>query len=80
MKTTTNVNPLILNYMEPENPKVFSAEEMTVVYDPKSQITFFMGGAPSRPTRSYDGYKMTRQRHQESCVSEHNDAEKWTDD
>ena len=79
MKTTTNVNPLILNYMEPENPKVFSAEEMTVVYDPKSQITFFMGGAPSRPTRSYDGHKMTRQK-DNGGYNEHNDAEKWTDD
>lgn len=78
MENLTKVNPLIANFMVPETPKVFSEKEMTLIYDPKSQITFLMGGN-SGPSRSYDGYKGTDIKTAYGYRGE-NDAERWTDD
>lgn len=86
MRTESNVNPLIVNFMKPQQPQVVSADEVKVIYDPKSQITFFMGGggsggggSRSRGTRSQDGYKHTKETTY-SGYYEHNDAGRWTDD
>jgi len=79
MENLTKVNPLIANFMVPETPKVFSEKEMTLIYDPKSQITFLMGGN-SGPSRSYDGYKGSRWRDAGGSIHTGNDAERWTDD
>lgn len=73
------VNPLIANFMVPEEPRVISDREMQIVYDPKEQITFLMGGGSSSGSRSYDGYKSTKEKNSGGYY-EHNDAEHWTDD
>ena len=52
---------------------------MTVIYDPKTQTTMFMGGGGGSASRSYDGYKGTKQR-SGGGYETHNDAERWTDD
>lgn len=78
MKTITNVKPLIVNFMVPESPKVVSAEEATIIYDPQSQITIYMGGNSS-PTRSKDGYKFTREK-DDYGYRQGNDAGNYTDD
>lgn len=80
MKTLRNVNPLIANFMVPETPRVVSAEEEIIIYDPLNQITIHMGGK-SGPSRSSDGYKDTRD-YNPSTKTEyrHNDASRYTDD
>ena len=78
MKTSTNVNPLILNFMEPVISK--KAPSGTLSYDSKNQITMYMGGGggSNSPTRSYDGHKWTRRERDGSGGG--NDAPRWTDD
>jgi len=81
---TSNVNPLITNFMVPKKPQVVSADEVKVVYDPQSQITLFMGGGGGggsrrNTTRSQDGYKRTVETTEYGYYA-HNDAERWTDD
>lgn len=80
MSKITDVNPLITNFIIPQMPEVVSPNEIKMIYDPQSQITLFMGGKSS-PTRSYDGYKKTKEK-SEACSGyiERNDAERWTDD
>lgn len=75
----TTVNPLITNFMVPGKPTVVLESEMQIVYDPKEQITFLMGGGSSSGSRSYDGYKSTKEK-TGGGYYEHNDAERWTDD
>ncbi len=79
MRQVTNVNPLITNFMSPKTPEVVKSEEIGLIYDPQSQITIYMGGGKSRPSRSNDGYKRTKEK-QNGGYWEHNDAERWTDD
>ncbi|GEM_PF-6134763 len=80
MRQVTNVNPLITNFMSPKTPKVVKSEEIGLIYDPQSQITIYMGGGKSRPSRSNDGYKKTITKQSGTSYWEHNDAERWTDD
>ena len=49
------MNPLITNFMVPGKPTVVLESEMQIVYDPKEQITFLMGGGSSSGSRSFDG-------------------------
>ena len=78
MRQVTKVNPLITNFMTPKTPEVVSENNIRLIYDPQSQITIYMGGK-SGPSRSYDGYKNTKER--THCgYNEYNDAERWTDD
>ena len=76
----TAVKPLIVNFMFPQVPKEVSESEFKTIYDPQTQITYFMGGGQPNGSRSYDGYKRTRERESGSSVHERNDAERWTDD
>jgi hypothetical protein len=79
MKQVTTVNPLITNFMSPRKPKVVSASEIGIIYDPQSQITIYMGGGRSSSSRSNDGYKRTVEKtYAGYCAS--NDAERYTDD
>lgn len=78
MRTLTNVNPLVTRFMVPTMPETVSESEVKIIYDPQKQTTFYMGGRQG-PTRSYDGYKKTREKLPGSTY-EHNDAERWTDD
>lgn len=78
MRQVTNVNPLITNFMSPKTPEVVTSEEIGLIYDPQSQITIYMGGK-SGPSRSFDGYKNTKEK-QSGGYWEHNDAERYTDD
>ncbi len=79
MGTSTKCNPLIINYMTPRTPEVVSSNQVTVFYDPKTQITMYMGGK-SKPTRCNDGYKKTVEHDSGTAVYTHNDAERYTDD
>lgn len=79
MRTTTNVNPLIVNYMTPETPKVVSEESVAILYDLKEQITYVMGGGNGK-SRSYDGYQETTKRGSGTTIVRGNDAPRWTDD
>lgn len=80
MKQVTTVNPLITNFMTPKTPEVVSENDIKMIYDPKNQITIYMGGGKSGPSRSYDGYKKTRYEQTYRSYVEQNDAERWTDD
>ena len=79
MRTSTNYRPLIMNYIKPTAPEVLSHDEVTACYDPQNQVTYFLGGGNSRGTRSYDGYKETKERNSSGYYTG-NDAERWTDD
>lgn len=79
MRNSTNVNPLITNFMVPKTPKTVSASNVKIIYDAQNQITLYMGGGGS-PSRSNDGYKQTRERQSGSSYWTHNDAERYTDD
>ena len=80
MKTLTSVKPLMVNFIVPETPKVVSKEDVSIIYDPQSQITIYMGGN-SGPTRSHDGYKDTRDYNPSTnTLYYHNDASRYTDD
>ena len=80
MRQVTKVNPLITNFMTPKTPEVVSENDIRLIYDPQSQITIYMGGGKSRPSRSNDGYKKTITKESGKSYWEHNDAERWTDD
>lgn len=56
MRQITNVNPLITNFMIPN--EMASDDDIKVIYDPQKQITFLMGGQSSS-TRSDHRYKTT---------------------
>lgn len=80
MRTSTNVNPLITNFMVPKTPETVSENDVKIIYDAQSQITLFMGGS-SRPTRSNDGYKDTSTFNPNTNTRyTRNDAERYTDD
>lgn len=79
MRQLTNVNPLITNFMSPKTAEVIASEDFSLIYDPQSQITIYMGGK-SGPSRSNDGYKDTRERQPGGGYWQHNDAERYTDD
>lgn len=79
MKQVTKVNPLITNFITPQTPEVVSENDIRLIYDPQSQITIYMGGGKSRPSRSNDGYKRTKEKTSYGYW-EYNDAERWTDD
>lgn len=66
--------------MTPKTPEVVSASDIKMIYDPQNQITIFMGGRKSGSSRSYDGYKKTRERQSGTSYIDHNDAERYTDD
>ena len=80
MRQVTKVNPLITNFMTPKTPEVVSENDIKMIYDPKNQITIYMGGGKSGPSRIYDGYKKTRYEQTYRSYVEQNDAERWTDD
>lgn len=79
MRNSTNVNPLITNFIVPKTPETVSASDVKIIYDAQNQITFYMGGN-SGPSRSHDGYKTTRERLSGTTIKEQNDAERYTDD
>ena len=75
---TTSIRPLMVGFMTPYVPKTVKAEESKIIYDPTTQLTFFMGGK-SGPTRSNDGYKHTVEQGPHGTYTS-NDAERYTDD
>lgn len=79
MKTSTNVNPLITNFIVPQKPVTVSADDVKIIYDAQNDITLYMGGN-SRPSRSNDGYKQTKHDYGNGTVQFDNDAERYTDD
>ena len=80
MRALTNVNPLITRFMVPRIPETVDASDVKIIYDPHEQTTSFYMGGKGKPTRSYDGYKDTKEQLSGSSTYTHNDAERWTDD
>lgn len=78
MRISTNVNPLITNFMKPRTPEVLSASNVTMIYDPQTQTTMYMGGN-SGGSRSNYGYKETRTKQSGGYYSQ-NDHSPSTDD
>lgn len=77
---TTSVRPLMVSLMTPHIPEVIKTEGNTIIYDPTTQQTYYMGGK-SGPTRSNDGYKRTERKLPNGRgTSVENDAERYTDD
>ena len=79
MRALTNVNPLITRFMVPRIPETVDANDVKIIYDPHEQTTSFYMGGKGKPSRSYDGYKDTKEE-KNSTIIHHNDAERWTDD
>ena len=52
--------PLMLNYVQSKEMEVVREEDISLMYDPISQITLFMGGGSSKGTKSMKETKRTQ--------------------
>ncbi len=88
VSTNSDIRPLLMSFTPETVAEPIKAEDYNVMYDPKNQISYFLGGGNSNPrnSTSQKGYRKTKvvyQRNSEGeavSVGEENDAPVMTDD
>ncbi len=59
LKKTTSSLPLMLNFVESKKMEIVTEEEISMMYDPVTQITLYMGGGSSKGSKSMTETKET---------------------
>lgn len=86
VSTNSDIRPLLMSFTPETVAEPIKAEDYNVMYDPKNQISYFLGGGNSNPrnSTSQKGYRRTKEKMNDNPndhnYSEYNDAPVMTDD
>ena len=58
-KKATSSLPLMLNFVQSKKMEIVTEEEISMMYDPVTQITLYMGGGSSKGSKSQTSTKET---------------------
>jgi hypothetical protein len=63
VSTNSDIRPLLMSFTPETVAEPIKAEDYNVMYDPKNQISYFLGGGNSNPrnSTSQKGYRKTEE-------------------